>query len=369
MRGDGRIFLRGGIWQIAYYVDGRERRESAKSADRKVADRLLRKRLRERAAHQETGRPFVGPEQKRVRVSELLDALEKDCELRGLAALDKLRSHLRSIRETFGDWRAVNVNPQAIDTYVSDCLEQGVQPATINRRMQPLGQAFRLAVERGVLATAPRTRRLSEAGNARRGFFEHGDLEVVLANLPPYLQDFTRFAYLTGWRKSEVASLIWADVDRKGRVIRLRPEASKNRQGRIVVLEGELWEIIERRWPAREVKAPEGETLLARYVFHLEGRPVGDFRKAWLSATKEAGMKGKLFHDLRRSFVRNAVRAGVPERVVMEVSGHRTRHVFDRYNIVSEADLRAAMRKTQDYLAAESKRSVVPFEKAQEEQR
>ena len=58
--------------------------------------------------------------------------------------------------------------------------------------------------------------------------------------MPAYLQDFSRFAYLTGWRKGEVTSLTWADVDRDGGAIRLRPEISKNGRGRVVVLEGDL---------------------------------------------------------------------------------------------------------------------------------
>jgi hypothetical protein len=77
-------------------------------------------------------------------------------------------------------------------------------------------------------------------------------------------------------------------------------------------------------------------------VFHRDGRPIADFRKAWA----ERKSPTRLFHDLRRSGVRNMVRAGVPERVAMEISGHRTRAIFDRYNIVSEADLRTAMQRT-----------------------
>jgi Phage integrase family len=82
-------------------------------------------------------------------------------------------------------------------------------------------------------------------------------------------------------------------------------------------------------------------------VFHRHGRQVKDFRGAWATAGKAAGMPDLLFHDLRRSAVRNLVSAGVDERVAMMITGHRTRTVFDRYRIVDEDEISAALAKTE----------------------
>jgi integrase len=142
----------------------------------------------------------------------------------------------------------------------------------------------------------------------------------------------------------------WTDVDQRARVIRLRPEDSKNGQGCTLALEGDLWTIIQQCWTERTVPRKNNTTLISQYVFHHDGHAIVDIKKAWANACTAAGVGHRLFHDFRRTAIRNMVRAGVPETVAMKISGHKTRSVFDRYNITDERDLREAMQKTQAYL-------------------
>lgn len=349
MRGDGRIFRRGDTWWISYYHQGEEFRESTRSSDERVARKLLRQRQRETGADKLGLQAFVTPAESRRTVGELLDALEHDYRLRGKLS-PSVKSHLARARDAFGEERAVTLTAKAIDEFIEKALEDCKAPATINRCTQLLGQAYKLAIKRRELATAPHIRRLPEK-NARQGFFEPDEVISVVEHLPAYLKDACRFGYLSGWRRGEIFTLQWTDVDQKARVIRLRPEESKNGTGRTLALEGDLWAIVERRFAERVITRKDQTTVISSLVFHHGGEPIVEIKKAWTRACEKANVGKKLFHDLRRTAIRNMVRAGVPEAVVMKVSGHKTRAVFDRYNIVDERDLRDAMAKTQAYLA------------------
>jgi integrase len=350
LRGQGRIFLRGSVLWIAYYLRGKEYRESAHTTDENTAKRFLKHRLKEVGADTLGLKTFVAPAQHRLTIQNLVDALESDYKLRGKASLQNL-SNLKRARRDFGPVLATSLTAEAVDQYIEKRLAAGDRPATINRATQVLSQAYKLAIERRHLSTAPHIRKLSEKGNERQGFFSDSEFRLVMSNLPEHLKDFALFGYLCGWRKGEIASLRWADVD--GDTIRLRGENSKNGEARLLAFDGgELAELMERRAKARVIPNLNGP-LVAEYVFHHDGEPIKDFRKSWASACKLAGVSGKLFHDLRRTAVRDLIRCGVHEATARKISGHKTPSMLQRYNIQSESDIRQALELRSAHIAAQ----------------
>ncbi len=124
----------------------------------------------------------------------------------------------------------------------------------------------------------------------------------------------------------------------------MNPGTTKNDDGRVFPFTQELRGLLVQQKEETE-KLQRQKDMLIPWVFHREGKPIGDFRKSWETACKKAGVPGRIPHDFRRTAVRNLVRAGIPERVAMQMTGHKTRSVFERYNIVSEGDLDAAAKR------------------------
>ena len=337
--GSGRIFQRGSVFWIAYCLRGKEFRESAKTDDPKKAERFLKHRLKETGADSIGAKSFIVPSSQRITVSELLDALERNLRLRGKLS-PSVTSNVKHLRDYFGAMRAVDVNADCVARYIEDLLAKEYSNASVNRKTQLLGQSYKLAIRTKRLGEMPYIQHLSESGNARQGFFCEAEIRRVAAHLPNYLDDVALFGFLSGWRKGEILSLEWRDVDEE--CIRLRAENSKNGEGRVLVLAGELAGIIERR----------RTQAFGALVFQHNGHAIVDLRKAWGTACRISGVKGKLFHDPRRSAVRNMIRAAVSEHTAMRISGHKTHAMLNRYNIVSETDLRNAVEATQEYLKA-----------------
>ena len=215
---------------------------------------------------------------------------------------------------------------------------------------------FSLARQGEDLVYSPHIQQLDESDNVRQGFLNPGEFVKLHDNLTDYLKPIIEFLYLTGMRSGAAKKLEHKHVDLEAKVIRLPIELSKNKKGLTIPLRGRLLLLVQQAWNNRSLECP--------YLFHHKGEPIGDFRKAFDTACTAAGLQGILPHDLRRSAVRNFIRAGVKESVAMRLSGHRTRSVFDRYNIVSEDDLIDASTKLQEFLVEAIKdEKVVPIQK------
>ena len=156
-------------------------------------------------------------------------------------------------------------------------------------------------------------------------------------------QDILDLAYYSGWRKNEILGLTWDELDEAGGVIRLSPARSKTLVGRILPISQPIAEALARRRARRDPDSP--------LVFHRDGIPVRRWRTAWRTACQAAGVPTRFLHDCRRTAARNLIRASVPERVAMLLTGHKTRAIFDRYNIIHEQELLEAGDQLVAYLA------------------
>ena len=169
---------------------------------------------------------------------------------------------------------------------------------------------------------------------------------AVRAHLPAPWQDILDLAYYSGWRKNEILGLTWDEIDEAGGVIRLSPARSKTLAGRILPISQPIADALARRRARRDPTSP--------LVFHRDGIPVRRWRTAWRTACQAAGVPTRFLHDCRRTAARNLIRASVSERVAMLLTGHKSRVIFDRYNIIHEQELLDAGDQLVAYLAQQA---------------
>jgi integrase len=364
--GDGSVVLNNGVLYLQYYVRGKRLREPAFMLDRhgnKVrcatkedAAKVLRARVKEKHADEIGALPFVTPATRKIEIKELCSALRADFELRGKFSAQN-KSHLARVEKDFGDKLAMSISPAQIDTYISSRLaakdgEPGDRPATVNRTLQMLGQCFTLAVRNGTLNRQPYIRHLSEADNVRTDCFEPKQLEIVIANLPADLRDFVRFSSICGMRRGELSRLRWDML--RDNALHIPGSICKNAKGRVLGLSGELLAIVERQKQRRQVDQADKTFAISPFIFHRDGEVgmVGEFRKAWATATKKAKVSGYRFHGLRR-FAAVAMRdAGIHQVTAMALTGHKTAAMWSRYAISNENDQRRALEKIDALRAA-----------------
>jgi len=341
----GQIRKRGGVYWIRWYREGRRFEESAKTDKWETARDLLR----QREGDVSKGVP-ISAKIGRLRFEDASEDLLTEYKINGRKSHDNLKSTIieGALELYFRGRRMASLTTADMRAYVADRQSKGYANGTINRELAALKRMFTLAVQAGKLLTRPHVPMLVER-NVRKGFFERAQFEAVRHRLAPMYQGVVTLAYYTGRRiNSEILTLEWRQIDREACVIRLEPGTTKNREGRVFTY-GALDEVkaaVDGLWARHE--ALEAQSILTPLVFcRRHGQPVKTFWKRWKTACILAGCPGRIPHDFRRTAVRNLNRAGVPETIAMKITGHKTRSVFDRYDITSEEDLIEATRKLQ----------------------
>jgi len=360
-KGTGSIYKLKGtrFWWISYYSGGKRRAESSESTRKGDAERLLAQRLGDKARG-----VVVAPGVGRITFEEAAQAVLDDFRANGKRSIDVVERRIeKHLAPAFGGRRMAGISVAHVAAYTAKrkgdvvvvrkarkeedgtdvpAVTRPVSNGEVNRELQVLKRMFNLAVQQGRLLSRPHVAMLRE-DNVRTGFFEPDQLAAVVRRLPLELGAVIRFAAVTGWRvPSEVLLLQWKNVDLRAGEVWLDPGATKNREGRTWPLTAELRAVLEAQWAEHERLRTGGR--LCPWVFHRDGERIISLHRAWRTACRGAGCPGRIPHDLRRTAVRNLVRAGVPEAVAMKLTGHKTRSVFERYNIVSSGDLRAAVR-------------------------
>jgi len=298
---------------------------------------------------------FVGSVERTLKFEELMTLVREDYQLKGRRSIASLESRIANLAGFFAGVRVSDITPGLITRYQLDRKHGRVKalrrprrdgkpsarrlrPAansTVNRDLEVLKRAFRLAARKELVSHVPEfPEDLSEKDNVRQGFLEHRVYLALRQALPEDHADVLDFGYLVGWRKGSIHAVQWPSVDRAANVIYLPARNNKTGKPFRLWMFPEIRTVVDRRWAERH---PDTDL-----VFHVEGRPMGEWDGTWKQACRAAGVPRLLFHDLRRTATRNLLRAGIDPKIAMKITGHETEAMLRRYDISAEDDVRDA---------------------------
>lgn len=184
--------------------------------------------------------------------------------------------------------------------------------------------------------------------NVREGFLEPDKYRLILDGLTEEIKPVFVVAYHLGMRTGELLAIKRSWVDLAEGLIYVNGRVTKNRNPKTAPIHGDMRPWLEMLLSRGAVGSPK-----CIWRFSRKGKPVKDFKADWAQACEKAGVPGLLFHDLRRTAVRNMIRAGVPEKIAMQISGHKTASMLWRYNITDTRDIKDAGKRTERYLEAQ----------------
>lgn len=333
-------------YYILYRVGNRRIRESSESESKMVAEALLQRRLGEAGLG-------IKPQQdvKNVKYEEVRDSLVAEYRNQSRSSVfthkdgTEYIGGVNHLDEFFSGERVIDITSDTIRAYIEKRRAAGAADATIRRNLVLFHSMLNHARKEGKLRLAdipyfP----MPKDSKPRTGFVDPEVFEKLRTALPKNLHLLITFLYYTGCRLGAAQQITWAMVSKDCKEIELPGEITKNGEPLTLPLVG---------------KGLDEVPAMLKKQFRKDG-PVFDstnLRKEWAEACHKLGLgvkdgwryRGLTIHDLRRSAVRNLIRAGVREDVAMSISGHKTRAVFSRYNITDKTDIHDALIKVGQY--------------------
>jgi integrase len=327
---------------ISYWNGWRQIRESARTEDRDEALATLQRKLGDVA----TGKG-AGPE--RIRISALLRLFIEEYRVRDKGDLYQAELRVnKHLIPALGSLRAVELSSAKIKAYIEQRKLAKAANGTINRELAHLRRAFRLGYEHDpqLVYRLPILKALKE-NNIREGFLDQDAYFLIRDALPDDLKALFVVAYHLGMRSSELLNLRRDWVDLSEGLIYVQGRVTKTGAPKTAPIYDDMGPWLEMALTGGNAAWPTSPWL---FTWTASGQQIRDFRGSWRSACTKADVPGLLFHDLRRTAVRNMIRAGVPEKTAMQISGHKTAAMLWRYNILDTRDIKDAGRKTEMYL-------------------
>ena len=343
-------------WYAQYYQDGRQIRISTKTEVKAEAIAVLRKLMGDR----DNGLAPV-TDMRRLRYADLRSALidsyvaqgnkslkskaDGSDTIAGLTALDSFFGFKTKVVDgkivvTDKGVSVAQITTDAARRFVRERKAKGTGNAAINRSLAAVRRMLKIAKRDKKIHDVPFIEFQKEPP-ARTGFLTLEKFAELIKLLPTHLRPLATLLYYCGTRIGEALQIEWSQVDLDARLIRLEPDQTKTSEARVLPLPSVLINMLTAIEP-KNGRVFDGTNL----------------RKEWMTACASCGLGSKIevegkpydpryegltLHDLRRSAVRNLINAGVRERVAMQITGHKTRSVFDRYHIVSPVDVIDAM--------------------------
>jgi integrase len=298
-------------------------------------------RLREVLSTMAEGRCIKKSPDARTRFKTLAEWYLNLAEVKAKRSYDRDNWSLRLLLPFFGERLLKDITPGIVEAYRQMRLatpsgrspKNLTKPATVNREIACFKTIFNKAMKEGKAERNPcQGVKMLKENNERDRVLTLEEYHRLLTECPAHLKSVVRLAYYTGMRQGEILHLTWGQVDLKEGFIKLRPEDTKTSEGRCVPLRGDLLEMFKAIRP--------GLPLPQVQVFTYAGRTMGSIRRAFESAVKKAGIEDFTFHDLRHTAINNWRLQGHDYFRIMSASGHKTMHVFKRYNTVSPEELR-----------------------------